>query len=116
MKTLSTPLSTLLGLTTIAACAPDLLGHSPAKYDRRTHAPSNDVGHGPLNPTKMASITRGMTHAADGLVGAGGFKSETMLMVEAGDTGHITADKDASLGLDMESATGAAVFANIKLS
>ncbi|MFM2340238.1 MAG: hypothetical protein RLZZ360_874 [Candidatus Parcubacteria bacterium] len=55
---------------------------------------------------------RGRTYAmVDAARGGSSGKVETKI----GDTGHITADKDASLGLDMEAA-GAAVFTNIKLS
>lgn len=108
-----TPLSTLLGLTTIAAAAPDLFGPSHGTADSRTHAPEG-LGNGPLHPASMASTTRGMTSiAADVLGGGTGFKGETLIGDDKGATGHLSADT-ASLGQDMEAA-GAAVT-HIELS
>lgn len=99
-----TPLSTLLGLATIAAAAPDLFGPS-AMVDRRTHMPANDTGHAPMTPTKMADPLRGATMGADGLGGTGGFNGEMLIDGDKDATGHLSADT-ASL-VEIEEAVGA---------
>jgi hypothetical protein len=87
--------------------APGTAGPSNALDDRRTHAPANDTGHAPMTPTKMADPLRGAPMVAEGLGGGIGGKVETMLMVDAGDTGHLNAETGASLGQDVEAATNA---------
>lgn len=44
---------------------------------------------------------------ADAARGGSSGKVETMLMVDAGDTGHLNAETGASLGQDVEAATNA---------
>lgn len=101
-----TPLGVLLSLTTIATAAPESFGPSAAATnDRRSYAPEG-LGHGAVNPTSMASFAGKMMHGPADVLGGGTGKSETMLMVDAGDTGHAKTDTAAVRGLDTDAATG----------
>lgn len=68
----TTPLRALLGLTALAAIAPETMGPSAAA-DRRLHSPdTGGSGHGPLHPADLADPTRGMTQAPSDLGGGSG--------------------------------------------
>lgn len=102
----TTPLRALLGLTTIAAASPEMMGPF-AGADRRLKSPADTgSGHGQFHPTAMANPMRGANMAADGLGGVSGYKDDLLMTDVTGSTGHLPADKDAALGLDVETAVG----------